>query len=104
MGGRAGLDTADYSASSAAWVINLAASSNHAKSGAETDMLTDIENVIEGSGADNITGTIGTNILRGMGGNDTLGGGGNFGRVRTRCRGNGVGPDVVKARLTTRSG
>jgi predicted extracellular nuclease len=72
--GGAGIDTVDYSISTAALVINLAASS--ASSGSEHDILYNLENVIGGSGNDSITGNLFANVLNGGAGNDLLTGGG----------------------------
>jgi Ca2+-binding RTX toxin-like protein len=76
LNGGAGIDTADYGAAVAAWTINLGAGSNQAQSGAETDTLTGIENVVGGSGGDSITGNAAANLLDGSGGDDRLAGGG----------------------------
>ncbi|WP_197410485.1 calcium-binding protein [Sphingopyxis sp. H081] len=70
--GGSGTDTADYSAEANGWTINLAASSNHAQSGTETDTLISIENVIGGAGTDTISGTTAANVLDGGDGNDVL--------------------------------
>jgi Ca2+-binding RTX toxin-like protein len=74
--GGAGTDTADYGAETGAWTINLAAASNQAQSGAETDTLIAIENVTGGGGADTITGSSVANVLIGGAGNDRIAGGG----------------------------
>ena len=70
--GGSGTDTVDYSLETNGWTINLAASSNHAQSGTETDTLSSIENVIGGAGADTISGTTAANVLDGGDGNDVL--------------------------------
>lgn len=86
--GNAGIDTVDYSAATAAWTINLA--TNSAVSGAETDIVYNMENVIAGSGNDILTGTTAANNLTGGAGNDTLTGGlGNDSLV------GGTGPDIA---------
>lgn len=71
--GGAGIDTVDYSLATAAWTINLA--TNSALSGAETDIVYNMENIIAGSGNDILTGTTAANSLTGGAGNDTLTGG-----------------------------
>ena len=79
--GGAGVDTASYAGSSAGWTIALAASTNQAQSGSETDRLTSIENVIGGGGADSIVGNAAANMLLGGAGNDLLRGGGGADRL-----------------------
>ncbi|HEV7811265.1 MAG TPA: hypothetical protein VGO64_11740, partial [Candidatus Limnocylindrales bacterium] len=69
------IDTVDYGAATAAWVVNLSLASAQGKSGTETDTISNVENVTTGSGADTITGTAVANVLRGGGGNDRITGG-----------------------------
>lgn len=71
--GNAGIDTVDYSYATAAWMVNLA--TNSAASGAETDIVYNMENIITGAGSDILTGTTAANSLTGGAGNDTLTGG-----------------------------
>jgi len=75
LNGANGIDTVDYSAATAAWVVNLSLTSAQGKSGTETDTITNVENVTTGAGADTITGTAVANVLRGGGGNDRITGG-----------------------------
>ena len=72
--GGAGSDIVDYSNATAAWTINLL--TNTATSGAETDTIYNIENVVSGSGNDVIIGTAAANNLSGGAGNDVISGGG----------------------------
>ncbi|MGH8337974.1 MAG: hypothetical protein ACRETL_14385, partial [Gammaproteobacteria bacterium] len=60
----------DTSYSAANWTINLL--TNSAISGTESDTVYNMENVITGAGADNITGTTASNNLSGGDGNDTI--------------------------------
>lgn len=76
IGGGEGIDTYDASDIAAGGTISLGTSgSGQHVAGAETDVLTDIENVIGGSGADAITGSDEDNVLDGRAGGDTLAGG-----------------------------
>ena len=74
--GGGGIDTIDYSGTTQGIVIDLSAASNQA-TGAEigTDQITNVENVIGGSGDDLVTGNGGNNVLVGGVGADTLTGG-----------------------------
>ena len=75
-GGAGNNDTASYSGSNAAVIVNLA--NNTASGGhAQGDVLSNIEN-LTGSSAhgDTLTGNSGANRIEGGGGNDTLDGGG----------------------------
>lgn len=76
LNGQNGTDTVDYSYASAAWTINLAAASAQGTSGSETDTISNVENVIGGTGADNVTGTSSANLLAGNDGADTISGSG----------------------------
>jgi Ca2+-binding RTX toxin-like protein len=64
--GGAGVDTVDYAAIATALTVNLADS--------VATKLTNVENIIGGSGSDSITGTTADNRLEGGQGNDTLSG------------------------------
>jgi CARDB/FG-GAP-like repeat/RTX calcium-binding nonapeptide repeat (4 copies)/Bacterial pre-peptidase C-terminal domain/Lipase (class 3) len=68
-----GIDTVIYSSATLGIVVNLSLSQDQA-TGPEigTDQITNIENVIGGSGDDRITGTTGANVLIGGAGNDIL--------------------------------
>ncbi|HEX9376461.1 MAG TPA: hypothetical protein VGB19_09510 [Actinomycetota bacterium] len=72
--GRAGIDTVDYSTSSAAVLVDLGAGS--ASGGdASGDTLTALENVTGSVFGDSLTGDVGDNALKGKAGNDALDGG-----------------------------
>jgi len=75
LNGSSGTDTVSYAYATAAWTINLSAASAQGTSGTETDTISNMENVIGGSGADTITGTSGNNSLSGGGGDDRITGG-----------------------------
>jgi hypothetical protein len=72
-----GVDTVDYSATTLGIVVDLSAAQDQAI-GSEIgiDQIVDVENVIGGSGNDQITGDAGANRLEGGAGNDTLRGDG----------------------------
>jgi Ca2+-binding RTX toxin-like protein len=70
--GGVGLDTADFSRSSQAIILDLA--SGRAQ-GQGNDVLSEIENAIGGSGNDSLTGDSLANLIQGGTGNDTLAGG-----------------------------
>lgn len=70
MDGGAGTDTANYSDFTAAVTVNLAAGTS-----SDGDILTNVENVAGGSGADTLIGNEFANTLVGGGGNDTFVGG-----------------------------
>jgi len=67
------IDTLTYASTSQGVVVNLSLLRNQA-TGPEiaTDQISNIENVIGGSGDDRITGDAAANVLQGRGGNDTL--------------------------------
>ncbi len=73
--GGAGLDDADYSDQTNPLTINLATGVAQVSAG-ETDTLVEIENILGGSGADQITGDSNWNRLDGGAGADSLSGGG----------------------------
>jgi VCBS repeat-containing protein len=77
LDGGAGVDTADYSDKTAAIVVTLngGTSANVTVGGVIEDTIKNIENVIGGSAADWLTGSIDANVLNGGGGADTLNGG-----------------------------
>jgi Ca2+-binding RTX toxin-like protein len=78
INGGNGLDTVDYSYSTTAWTVNLAATSSQGVSSKETDTISNVENVTGSGLADTITGTAAVNVLKGGAGNDRItGGGGN---------------------------
>ncbi|MCP5381639.1 MAG: M10 family metallopeptidase C-terminal domain-containing protein [Kordiimonadaceae bacterium] len=72
LDGGDGIDTADYSDSNDAWTINL--STDTATDGSVTEDILNIENIIGGNVADDITGDASDNILSGGAGDDTLDG------------------------------
>ena len=100
-----GTDTYDLSATTAAAVVNLV--TGKATSGAGTDTLSGIENVLGGAGNDTITGDANDNVVTGNGGADTVAGGlGNDTFVATAGDGNdrydgGGGTDTYDASAIT---
>jgi Ca2+-binding RTX toxin-like protein len=81
LAGGADVDTADYSYLTTGLTATLAASGNTtvtAVANSDVDILSDIENLVGGSGNDSLTGNDSANALGGGAGNDTLrGAGGN---------------------------
>lgn len=77
LDGGAGTDTADYSDKTAAVVVTLNGSTNATVTvgGTAEDTIRNIENLIGGSGNDQLTGDSLDNVLTGAAGNDTLKGG-----------------------------
>jgi Ca2+-binding RTX toxin-like protein len=73
--GGPGTDTADYSARKRALRITLDNQPNDGQSGEHDNVMSDVENVIGGSGNDRIIGSPFNNSLVGGGGNDTIYGG-----------------------------
>lgn len=74
--GGTGTDTVSYASSTVALTVNLSLTTAQTSGGdASGDVLTSIENVIGGSGNDNLTGDGNANVLTGNNGNDTLSGG-----------------------------
>ena len=73
LDGGAGSDTADYSATTAGVTVDLSAATNHA-TGSEigTDVISNVEIVVGGSGNDTLTGDSNANTLSGAGGDDSL--------------------------------
>jgi Ca2+-binding RTX toxin-like protein len=72
LDGAGGVDTADYSDSVAAVTVDLTLATAQISGGtASGDVLSNIENVIGGSGDDVLTGNAATNTLTGGIGNDT---------------------------------
>ena len=77
LNGGAGIDTLSYSGSTVAVMINLGA--NTAAGGDATgDIISNFENIVGSSAADNLTGNAGDNVLMGGAGNDRLTGGVGF--------------------------
>jgi Ca2+-binding RTX toxin-like protein len=74
INGGAGSDWASYSGS-AAVTVNLTIAGAQNTIGAGSDTLNAIENLLGGSGSDNLTGDGASNALSGAAGNDTLAGG-----------------------------
>jgi Ca2+-binding RTX toxin-like protein len=76
INGGTGNDTVSYAGTTSGVTVNLAAGSDQA-TGTETgtDQISNVENVIGGSGNDVISGDSGSNILDGGAGNDILSGG-----------------------------
>ncbi len=75
MNGGRGTDTADYSARIVPLLITVNGSANDGASSEGDNVKADVENVIGGSGNDQITGSTLSNRLTGGPGNDTLSGG-----------------------------
>lgn len=75
LNGGVGIDTVDYSAATANLTINLATTAAQTVATGESDTISNVENVIGGSGADTITGSTLANSLNGGAGNDRLRGG-----------------------------
>ena len=71
-GGAAGEDTASYEDASVGVVIDLTAADGVQVTGAGTDTLRGIENVVGGAGDDRLVGTTDSNRLEGGAGDDTL--------------------------------
>lgn len=69
--GGSGIDTLIYTSTSQGIVVNLTTGTAH---GAEigTDTISNVENVIGGSGADTLIGTVGVNVINGMDGADII--------------------------------
>jgi Ca2+-binding RTX toxin-like protein len=74
LNGGNGIDTVDYSANTVTQTINLALTTQQTISSGNQDTLSNIENVLGGTGADTITGTTGNNVLNGGAGNDNISG------------------------------
>ena len=78
--GGLGIDTIDYSGSSAAVTVNLG-TGNASGSTIASDTLSNIENIIGSAYNDSLTGSNADNVLLGGGGNDALDGGAGFDTV-----------------------
>ncbi|WP_172839446.1 S8 family serine peptidase [Tateyamaria omphalii] len=74
LDGGADTDTAQYTTDTADLTINLGAGTGQGGD-AQGDVLISIENIISGSGNDDLIGSSADNMLEGMDGNDTLRGG-----------------------------
>ena len=72
--GGSGIDTADYSARTAAVTADPDGVSDDGQSGEHDDVETDVEGLIGGAGNDVLTGWTGTNVISGGGGDDVLDG------------------------------
>lgn len=75
INGGVGIDTVDYSAATANLTINLATTAAQTVATGESDTISNVENVIGGSGADTLTGSTLANNLNGGAGNDRIRGG-----------------------------
>ena len=75
LNGGADIDTADYSANSLNQTINLTLTTAQTISTGDLDTISNVENVIGGSGVDTIAGSALANVLDGGAGNDRLTGG-----------------------------
>ncbi|RMG85926.1 MAG: hypothetical protein D6712_08640, partial [Chloroflexi bacterium] len=74
INGGADIDTLDYSALTNTITVDLSTGSASGVSSGANNSVSNVENVIGGSGDDNITGTNGVNVLDGGAGNDTING------------------------------
>jgi Ca2+-binding RTX toxin-like protein len=74
LGGGADSDTVTYASRSATVTVDVDGSADDGETGENDNVLTDVENVTGGSGADTLTGSSLANTLSGGGGNDTLDG------------------------------
>ena len=75
VAGLAGTDTMSYATRTAAVTVKLDANANDGQIGELDKVLTDVENVIGGRGADTITGSKAANVITGGLGADKLAGG-----------------------------
>ncbi len=75
INGGAGIDTLDYSAYTANLTVTLASTAAQTVASGDSDTISNIENLIGGSGADTLTGSSEANVLDGGSGNDRLTGG-----------------------------
>lgn len=76
LDGNSGIDTVDYSQSTAGVTVDLALTTAQVSAGyASGDILRGIENLVGSAHADQITGDAGVNIITGNGGNDVIDGG-----------------------------
>ncbi len=100
LNGGSGVDLADYSQSTAAISVDLAAGTASGL-GIGSDTLSGVENVRGTSLADALRGDGADNVLRGNGGGDTLyGGGGNDSFYVGQGGIGGGAPDIVKPQST----
>ena len=76
LNGGNGIDTADYRSATSGVTVNLAVAAAQNTSGAGTDTLISIENILGTSSADTLTGNVNANVFTAGGGNDSLNGGG----------------------------
>jgi len=75
MDGGAGTDTVDYSEMTANLSVSLAVTTAQAVATGKTDTITNVENLVGGSGNDTLTGSSLANILSGGAGADRITGG-----------------------------
>ncbi|ODS56469.1 MAG: hypothetical protein ABS36_08795 [Acidobacteria bacterium SCN 69-37] len=76
LDGGADIDTVVYSSTTAGVTVDLSAASDQATgSEIDTDQIVNVENVVGGSGNDDITGNAADNVIDGGDGNDTIRGG-----------------------------
>jgi Ca2+-binding RTX toxin-like protein len=98
--GDLGTDTASFSAATSNLNITLDNKTNDGATNDHANVMSDVENVIGGSGNDKITGSSANNILRGGKGNDSLYGGGGadalFGEERNDVLDGGSGDDYLQ--------
>jgi len=75
LNGANGIDTVDYSYATANLTVSLAVTTAQTVATGDVDTLSNLENLIGGTGADTITGSTANNTLNGGGGNDRITGG-----------------------------
>lgn len=74
-GGTGGIDTVDYSYSTAAVTVDLSLTTAQATGGSGSDTLLNFLNLTGSSFDDVLTGNSGNNVINGLGGNDAMAGG-----------------------------
>ena len=74
LNGGDGADAVSYASSAGPVSVNLSLGGGQ-NTGAGTDVISNVENAIGGSGGDTLNGNTGANVLTGGAGNDTLAGG-----------------------------
>lgn len=75
LNGGAGIDWVDYSGSTANLTVSLGVTAAQTVTAGESDTITNVENILGGSGNDILTGSTAANVLSGGAGNDRITGG-----------------------------
>lgn len=75
INGGVGTDTVSYASYTANVTVNLATTTAQTVATSDSDTITNVENVIGGSGTDTLTGSTANNVIDGGSGNDRLTGG-----------------------------